>query len=777
MAQPPAFEPPYDFNNAAVVVPQQLQDTVTDLVATIDVILINLGILQRDDGQLNNGLVTIDSISDSLAVELQDRIEVAMNYAQALSDIDALEAASNLINVTLSQHGTDINSLFSDLVAAKSALIDINAGATPDKPVYEASSIGEIAAVDTVRRNAVLLGGHSWLRKPAADYTEWVTADPGGYVAVPSTHDVNFTWIREFNECRPSFFSAAGGATASAGTDDSPAIDRWIDFCKAVKVGMGFDHGWSYRTTKQHWFGTADAAVTFPYLRMNGATIYAAFNNKPVFNFVGVQNAMLTELGYGVITNATGFEPTCGILQGRPKQLSGVKSSGNLTWGNIKVIGDFTCAGYLNIGGSESNSFAHSMFINNIGMAAGWFATDYFKDTFRLPITGASTLTPGLKFTGGSSGAKATLIGQSDTELFCKTNVDDLSGFNFGDGFTFSDGETITDTSGGTAVISIPNGYHIVGKASPDVDLEEDSTSTFQVIGQGAFFNNTSGSTLFPTVRVDNWNDFVINEANINNSNTSSDLLMISGDGFVRPPPTRGLGCSGVNIRATYLHATHEVSIAIGCPLTTGKQTFNNFQYKDALFAGNVQARVRVSGADALIQDSTFHSNGTLDFGTADVRGNNEFRLLDRSGTPEFICAGVIEGNLYTHSSNTITLPSGDNNNLLKVHYIDTGMSSVRRRKSETIASGAITASAPLILVSSEGGAGTSDNLDTMNLLNGAEVNGQRVGLRAISSTHTITVRTSGNFRSTQGNYVLSHTTYQFYVRDANVGHWIHIAN
>lgn len=110
MAQPPAFDAPYNFNDDAVVQPAKLQTTVMQIEATLDATLYNLALIQRDDGALANGIVTTDSLSPAVLTEFANAAQAV--YASNLAVISAQQATNTgNIGTLTTQQGVNTSAI------------------------------------------------------------------------------------------------------------------------------------------------------------------------------------------------------------------------------------------------------------------------------------------------------------------------------------------------------------------------------------------------------------------------------------------------------------------------------------------------------------------------------------------------------------------------------------------------------------------------------------------------------------------------------------------
>lgn len=93
MTQPTAYDKNYDFNNQAFddTILNKLDEEFDDIENTLDGICTNIALIQRDDGGLQNGIVTLDSLATDLSDDIIRQVE---DDAQA-SIIDAQQYATD----------------------------------------------------------------------------------------------------------------------------------------------------------------------------------------------------------------------------------------------------------------------------------------------------------------------------------------------------------------------------------------------------------------------------------------------------------------------------------------------------------------------------------------------------------------------------------------------------------------------------------------------------------------------------------------------------------
>lgn len=103
MAQPTPYNKNYDFNNQPFddTILNKLDEEFDDIETTVDGICTNLSLIQRDDGGLKNGIVTIDSLATDLSEDIIRQVE---DDAQA-SIIDAQQYATTAQSAATSAQG------------------------------------------------------------------------------------------------------------------------------------------------------------------------------------------------------------------------------------------------------------------------------------------------------------------------------------------------------------------------------------------------------------------------------------------------------------------------------------------------------------------------------------------------------------------------------------------------------------------------------------------------------------------------------------------------
>lgn len=341
----------------------------------------------------------------------------------------------------------------------------------------------------------------------------------------------------------------AFGAVGDGVVDDTAAIQAWADYALLNNTGMRMGYNKVYRCTDSIDFGNDTGEVGIIGLESNNSELSFEVNNKECISLVGIQNGTFFNLNDLTIRAKSGFTPSHGIVCARPKQVSGVRSSGNFIFDRVKVYGEYLGVS-LYIVQSESNTIRKVQIYNDDGACVAMVKTDYFRGLSRIkydaltnPIALGETVTGGTSgatatvvrisaplwytasesgdfyandiVTGGTSGATARIDQGSRGWTDLDSVVKDVIAYTPISG-TFVDGETITvttsrrgDTLGSTAIITKRSEGEIVLKGVTD-----DFTGT--VFGNGGIFvdNETvtaSGGSTFDVNAPNGY--YVINKA------------------------------------------------------------------------------------------------------------------------------------------------------------------------------------------------------------------------------------------------------------------------
>ena len=617
------------------------------------------------------------------------------------------------------------------------------------KAVTQVPTITELRALTGLVDGQVVeiatTGRAGSFRFDSSDLSTEVTDDPqaGVYVAPDSdATGASGAWVRD-NVAMPvpEWWGAAGVDY----TTDTAAFKECIAYGKRESVVLYGRNGATYKIDESLWLGNDDSSLELRGFVTLGATIDSRVVNEPIIDATGIQNGLKFPLiGWRIEALDPDYVATAGIAMARPKQGAGVKSSGNCVVHRNTVYGYFSVAPYYNVQ-SESNDLRGNHFFqyNTSGHAAAWVRHDYFDDCFSLDYDGETTpLTAGDTITGGTSGATGVLI-RPVVDLGSGAGrawVHVTSG-------TFVDNETITDTSGGSVVANLPNGYDLIGPASPNATLgvEDDSTASLQQV-YGNYFNIVEADNHDKVVFMSDWVDWDISHGNnFNCANPEGTHLHIQQDTTRDAGKGRGPYATA---KANYMHSVHAISISLGDEVSGGG-TYTDLTLGPQLSAGNpglLTARVKwvgPSGALANCYNLNIDSDHEVDMRGATLIGANKIVIRDVNNGA-FYADEQCEGWLEVDSSTPVDL-SGvpDNLNRLNVRYSDLSLESVRRRQTEQVSGGAITVDAPILLIETEGMA-AADDLNTINFPSGVVPNGQIFRLRCVNAGRVTTVKVSG---------------------------------
>lgn len=177
----------------------------------------------------------------------------------------------------------------------------------------------------------------------------------------------------------------AFGAVGDGVTDDTTAMLAWVAEGKSSQKILALRPGATYLITQSLWFGTDSTEDSVVSLFGNWGKIIGQFTSGAIIDLVGIKNDSRFVMKNTYIEGDATTTPECGILQGRPKQASGVKSSGNARILQNRVSGEFTKAAYINVQ-SESNNIADNYFFNAIGRAASWTIANILSATTQATL-------------------------------------------------------------------------------------------------------------------------------------------------------------------------------------------------------------------------------------------------------------------------------------------------------------------------------------------------------------------------------------------------------
>jgi len=520
----------------------------------------------------------------------------------------------------------------------------------------------------------------------------------------------------------------AMGAVGDGIKDDTAALQAYVANLKASGLPFVGQPGAIYKITDPNglWLGSDDTTNTVRGFYANGSTILIAVDGGVGVDLTGIQNGKRDEYDIRVEV-ASGFAAAHGVVQARPKQASGVVSSGNVGKIKVNVIGAMHGAGYYNVQ-SESNVQPSSFVQNDAGPCYVWSEDDWFSGKTTITLDGSvDAYTIGNTLDNGS-GATGIILRADGNRMF----VHVLGG-------TFSDGDTVTDGATGTGAIS---GTPVVlGSASPNSTLgvEETSTSTFQHV-KDIWGNNNHADKLWPVRLIRSFNDMTFDNTNLNHAD-GGDLSELHGD-------------CGVVDNGTYLHAAHRYSHVFGDLADATSQVMDRCKFV-GLNAGSPLTRVKVMTNLVRFEDCLFDLDGDLDFAGAGLNGATSIRL----GAHAMTATGRVEGSISYDSQGGADLTgytSASDDKRAVLFDSSTGLYGFRREVSEVIDVGRIPASGNIIRVAPE--TGLADDLTHIDVPPGVVIDGSIIGLQVVSGSITITIKPGvdgGNIRTADNKRII----------------------
>lgn len=558
-----------------------------------------------------------------------------------------------------------------------------------------------------------------------------------------ATNDLGVDGLAPFGTPVPQHFGAAGDGA----TDDTTAVQAAANFAYAAATFVDGAPGSTYLVSDTIWFGSLNAQSSPKGFRANGSKILSHVQGGPIIDLVGVKNANLTDWDFDFEADSD-YECTYAVVFGRPKQASGVVSSGKFS---LTVNGEAyaTCAA-VGILSSESGEVQGSI-VNNIGPALAMCDRDWFEDTFTLPIDNISgTFDLGETISGG--GASATLIFYEESEalMFCRA----ISG-------TFSDNQAITGgDSGATANANVPSGYTLAPTASPNVPLGIESSSTSVVCKTNRLLlRNDASSKLMPAMIIRGFGHIHTDQINVTHVG-QGDLISVGGS------------IVGPTFLSPFLHATHRNSIVWGDPSESSNVIYMP-RVADCQRAGSPSLRhyshggVRMLGAHLDVdKDSTF--DGTLeDNCLLDCRGDTVSSTLTINST--------VEGTIRKSETTDLVFGVSIAQNRAQIvdGYLGITSGGVVRDSVTLDADGVCTVESQFINVTPN--TGTSDAIERFDFTNlGYSPNGLVFFVKSNSASNTITFNqgqasTGGSDTGTRGagDVILSNLYYHAFVYEA----------
>lgn len=534
--------------------------------------------------------------------------------------------------------------------------------------------------------------------------------------------------IRPVVEITPDIF---GGPTDGS-ADASAAFRAAIAYCQSTEQFLHGKPGSVYRIEGSVWFGTDDTAGAIRGTYGRGATVIAAVNNVPVFDFTGIANADAAPISGWKIETDTGFMPSCGMFFGRPKQAAGIRSSGVANIHDNEIRGAFSIAPIYDVS-SESNTIRANQLVNSEGPWLVLSKYDVFASTYRVTVAGASgQFAPGKNVTT-ASGATAKILRATVGNVLWLKQISGVPALSE----SISDG-TETGTVDPSSVINV---LPAVSTPNTALGLETDTTSVLCFVTQNRG-NTLLGNQLMPGVMIANFSGITFAQNNCNHANGQGTHLAITGNG-----EDGDSNLTNLTIRDNFFHAIHDTSVALGDPARTSSHNIIGLTIENNS-SGIPQNRVKVVNDLVRISSANIESDVSVDFGEATIIEGSYLKIRSDRNNPATVTATGLAALHLTAPSNTIlnapTIASRDN---IVWEMADTG----RKRHPPLIGTtaingGTVTANRRTLRLNTEGGAGT-DDLDTVLLGVGPILNGHQVLLRTTSNSRVIALTESGNIR------------------------------
>ena len=356
----------------------------------------------------------------------------------------------DITNLSSSSAAATLNANFNAVEVALQSALD-RLGGTNNEMEHDLDLDGhDLLNVKTINADDFTVGGSNITNALSA-------VDAAVASALNAVDDVNDSLAKAevFANRSEAAFAAIGqispdartpeafGAIGDGVTDDTLAVQAWATFALNNNTGLLMQNRKTYLCTDSIDFGSDTSEVGLYGIDGKDSTLLFRINNLACCDFSGIQNGVFLDLKDFTIAADDGYIPLCAMLFARPKQLVGVRSSGNFIIDKVKTSGSFMNAAVYNVQ-SESNMFLKNQFYNNHGAAIFMTKTDYFRGTFRFPYrTLTKTIALGNTVTGQTSGATATVIRISPPALYLSNEAGE-----------FLPNETITgSTSGSTSIV------------------------------------------------------------------------------------------------------------------------------------------------------------------------------------------------------------------------------------------------------------------------------------------------------------------------------------
>lgn len=529
----------------------------------------------------------------------------------------------------------------------------------------------------------------------------------------------------------------------------SAAIQEAVNLANAtISVGrwVVLDSRKRYFMTTPVVFGTADAASNIAGIDCQHARLDIRFSGGPVFDFTGIRNGKFQCLNVFINDQAVTWRPECIFAFARPKQASGVKSSGNAIIRGCVIFANCSVGIYRGVSSEVNHIPEDNIFYNYhpIGINAASTKGDYFQNTCALAWDNMSgtAFVPGEVLTG-AGGATAKILHL----------VQDFGGGAGGalvhvTAGAFTDNMTITGSiGGGTATVNEPNGVYVNGPVSTAFPLGVETETTaaraiFNFVGNAA-----STRAVCPPIFISDFTDVEVSRANLNVNNGNLALVHVQqdatrfGTAAAQSQPPVGFKSQG-----NYFHSDHKYSVTYGDPATAGSAEVENIILGPECNAGSPTAMTaryaHVGKAGQRMRGLRVVSDHDVDFRNCELRFHNTCELTDPSYSGlELNTAAAMMVTAPSACGPRILLTMADTANNVSTWWTDLNVRNLPPMNAvRTIAAGKITMQRPVFRVDTEDAA-ASDDLDAIDLPAGVPACGIELTFRSSANARVVTVK------------------------------------
>ncbi len=271
MSQPIRYTPSYNFSgfqelNPTAPLPADRLDTeLNNIRTTTDQVCNNLALIQRDDGQLRNGIVTADALAASLKVA-----DTVSAIAAAASAAEAAASAASVADVIQVENSIRRNAYLDFVVTGLAPSI----GAPPDESLTFSVSAGEAI----VNGESVVVASSTSFTMPD-DYVYDIWLDSDGAFHVESAPSAEYNTLPNYREASLKICSVqsqggyAIGALSRANTKPVTKTStnegfKFFDFVNLLYIPSNL----------VPWAPETDYSI-FDYVYTTNGNVYRAFES------------------------------------------------------------------------------------------------------------------------------------------------------------------------------------------------------------------------------------------------------------------------------------------------------------------------------------------------------------------------------------------------------------------------------------------------------------------------------------------------------------------